>query len=149
MRKSALLLVAAVVSLAFAPAPLPRPAPNKDDRMQLQGTWERLTYTLGGQPVPLVAPNGGPIHAVFTGDHVTFTQGALTHGKWRITLDTRKSPKSFEMTWEQTGRTLWGVYELKGDTLTMCCSTNERERPTDFDGSKPGRYHSTFKRLKR
>src|SRR5438046_6175221 len=106
MRKFAL-LVPAVLSLAFAPAPPPKPAPNKDDPQELQGTWERLSYTLGGRPVALVAPNGGPIHGVIVGEHMTFTQGALTHGKWRITLDTKKAPKGLAMTWEGNGRTVW------------------------------------------
>jgi hypothetical protein len=32
-----------------------------------------------------------------------------------------------------------GLYELKGDTLTLCYIYHPTERPTDMDGKKPRR----------
>ena len=48
MRKSAFLLLTTVLSLAFAPAPLPRPDTGKDDLKKMQGTWEVTAFRVAG-----------------------------------------------------------------------------------------------------
>src|SRR5205809_3770963 len=55
MRKALPSLLVAGLSLAFAPAPLPRPpkpAAAQDDMKQIQGTWEFVSRTYSGQPAP-------------------------------------------------------------------------------------------------
>src|SRR5207249_4888557 len=54
MRKSLLFLATAVLSLAFAPAPFPRPGKrgdtNESDLKKLQGAWTRVQLGIGTQP---------------------------------------------------------------------------------------------------
>jgi uncharacterized protein (TIGR03067 family) len=153
MRKHALTVVAASLSLAFAPAPLPKPDATKADKKKLQGAWERLSYTRGGKPVPLVAPNAGPVFAVVDGDHLTYRQGTLVHGKWAFTLDAKKAPKVMDMKWVNglDGRTHHGIYALEGDTLIVCSTSTGRaeDRPKDLSGTGPGHTRQVFRRSKR
>ena len=54
MRKVApFLLAGGVLSLAFAPAPLPKPDPSKEDLERMQGAWLRISATQGGVVRPL------------------------------------------------------------------------------------------------
>jgi uncharacterized protein (TIGR03067 family) len=147
MRSLAPLLLAAV-SLAFAPAPFPKPPkPVKDDLTALQGPWQRLSYTFGGNPVTLVAPDGGSIHAVIKGNKLTYTQGTLVHGVWTFTPDRTVTPRRFTVVWKQGGTRLSGIYKVEGDTLTMQCGS-KGEYPPTFDPNRPGYYFSVFKRAK-
>ena len=49
MRKLPALFLLAALSLAFAPAPLPRLAKPKTDLQKMQGDWEMVTETIAGR----------------------------------------------------------------------------------------------------
>jgi uncharacterized protein (TIGR03067 family) len=119
------LLLAVGLSLAFAPAPFPRPAkrdPNKEDLKKIQGTWQ--------EP-------GGFVW-VIRGSRLKFVVGGKTISEWQITLDAGKKPKQFDLHWRAgsgQGVSPLGIYRLQGDVLTVCF--DDETRPTDFR-SLPG-----------
>lgn len=142
MRLPLLLLVG--TSLAFAPAPLPRV--KKPDLEALQGSWRRVSYTLGGKPVPLVNPGGPPVHLVVEGKAMSFTQGPTTHGVWDFTLSPGEKPPRVRMRWRtMPGQEQRGVYKVEGDKLTICTSSDAKGA-AGFDGRPPNTYHSVFRR---
>jgi uncharacterized protein (TIGR03067 family) len=148
MRKSASLLLAALLSLAFAPAPLPRPPkpdPNKDDLKQMQGTWDVVSRTSQGKPISHVVTS-----VVIEGGRFTYLGNGDFRRNWSLSLDGKKAPRWFDMKCEHAPFELvLGLYELKGDTLTMCYFWNKNERPSDMDGNKPERRVDVYKRRKR
>ncbi len=147
MRKCALLLLAAVLSLAFAPAPLTRPEPVKDDLKQMQGTWLVVSCTFEGRPIG----EGIAHRMVIAGDRMTFfyADGGVA-SKWAFALGPKASPRSTDAKREDAPDypACRGVYAVKGDTLTKCYVYGEAARPTDFDGSRPGRWVDVLRRQK-
>src|SRR5262249_16818397 len=131
-------LAAAVLSLGFAPAPLPRPNSTKEDMKKLQGGWVRVQLTIAGRPTS-DGPNGCPI--TITGDRLQFPSAA---DAWTITLDARKKPKWIDYTGatpSMKGTFFRGIYRIEGDTLTICVrqKATEKDRPTDFSPGKPSK----------
>jgi uncharacterized protein (TIGR03067 family) len=151
MRKSASLLVGVILSLGFAPAPLPKPDSTKTELKKLQGTWIRVRCTLSGQ-LMTTGPQGN-IRAVINGNRLQYVQDGSSTTDWALTVDARKKPKVFDIkgiTPSISTFTFLGVYRLEGDTLIVSSrrTTNDNERPADFDGSKRGVYIEIFKRGK-
>ncbi len=114
------LLAAAILSLAFAPAPLPKPDSGKEDLKRMQGRWVSLPRVLpDGEMVP------GGLEVVFAGDRMTFCRGG-SGIDWRISLDGTTRPKSLDML--ATGPTadrsfvVRGRYALENGSLTICYS---------------------------
>jgi uncharacterized protein (TIGR03067 family) len=131
-----------LVSLAFAPAPLPRPDPSKEDLKKMQGKWVLESRLYQGRPVA---------HVVATvevqGDRWTYVNAT---GDWRapgkLILDATKVPR----------RLHWGpgmhrgVYEINGDTLIFVFTTGgSPDKLRDLDGNKPLRWREVLKRAKR
>jgi uncharacterized protein (TIGR03067 family) len=151
MGKYVWLLVAAGLSLGFAPAPLPKPPSGKRDLKKMQGVWAVTTYTVGGKPF------GGPdegLRVEITGDRMRYTRGGKFLTEWTILLDPTRTPKVFDLRGVAGGRTpgmlLRGVYRLDGDTLTICSGLDEKtDRPADLAGTAPGHRLEVLRRLKR
>jgi uncharacterized protein (TIGR03067 family) len=146
MRKFVPLLLAAVLSLAFAPAPLPRPDAGKDDLKKMQGTWDVVSRTSAGRPLPATLKK-----VVIAGDRLTFyRENGTVATRWVLKVDDKKSPRQFSRHREGPAKiTAQGIYELKGDTLTMCYTRGNNPPPADLDGNKPGRWHDVYRRGKR
>jgi uncharacterized protein (TIGR03067 family) len=137
------------LSLAFAPAPPPRPDTTKTELKKLQGEWARVRVVIAGREAPT---GGSPALIVIKDDRLEYQTG----GKptvWALTVDARKKPKVFDIRGLSDGVTsfvYWGIYRLEGDTLTVCSRMGgpETGRPTDFDASRPKFYLEIFKRRK-
>ena len=98
-----------------------KPDPVKEELKRLEGVWD---------------------YAVSRGDlHVTIRNGQYTSadskGKValsaRMKIDPTKSPKWLDMVYTAgpyQGTTLAALYELKGDTLTLCIALSGVSRPT-------------------
>jgi uncharacterized protein (TIGR03067 family) len=146
MRRRSFLL-AASLSLAFAPAPLPKPDTGKDDLRKMQGEWVRVRYTLAGRAVGV------------DNSTITIANNHLRYGstpgvdEWILTLEYRKKPQVFDIRSLARGsrKVFRGIYRLEGDTLTVLSRDSPAEggRPTDFDASRPGVYAEVFHRKKR
>ena len=141
-----LLLLAATGSLAFAPAPFPRPARRQSDANDLkamQGTWQLVSRTVGG----------GTISHVVNRAEVSGTRFTLVNasGDWRspfsLTLDLTRSPRHFVMQSEKSAYRMTGLYELSGDTLRMCYTTTG-QRPVNLTGAGRQEWLDIYKRRK-
>jgi uncharacterized protein (TIGR03067 family) len=146
MCRSPLFLAAAVLSLAFAPAPFPRPGKrdtNDSDLKKLQGAWVRARLTMNGRS------NADSTPITITGQRMQFP---VPSDAWTLTLDVTKKPKTIDARQIGNGRNVfWGIYRLEGDTLTICWRHNvtEDQRPTTFDESAAGVWFQVYKRQKR
>jgi uncharacterized protein (TIGR03067 family) len=143
------ILLAAALSLGFAPVPFPKPPKpdaNGADTKTLQGNWLKVHSIPPG--------NGeGEGALVFTGQHMRYSLNGNMVGEYEFTVDARKKPKVFDF--KGTGGAVVGVsyrgiYRLEKDTLTISyvMTSNERERPGDFDGTKDGVIVSVYSRQK-
>jgi uncharacterized protein (TIGR03067 family) len=133
-----LLIVAAVVLLGFAPAPLPRQQRQREAEPDVTGTWEVVLWEDSGR-----RPRG--IEQLFQVEMtresfvlvMKRSRGELANYDQR--LEPSRSPRAF--TWSVDGCTLYvGSYRLHNGELTMILDGGDRleARPTDFDG-KPYR----------
>jgi uncharacterized protein (TIGR03067 family) len=145
MRRFLPLLV--LLSLAFAPAPLPKPDRRAGcaDLKAMQGTWYRTSVIANGIEHERT-PGGTKI--VITDTHLQFPSPL---DAWTITLDAKKSPKHFDYVGNShyTNDTIFrGIYRLEGDTLILCCNKGPRveDRPTKFESSKDSVWIQVFKR---
>ena len=114
-----------VVPLVFA-APVPKDF--KPANAPLEGTWEFVTATFGGQPHAMydgakwVLGKDGKATRLLKGD-------AGTEAAFRI--DPKAKPMAFD--WTISGSTFPGIYGIKGDVLTVALAMSG-ERPTEFAG---------------
>jgi uncharacterized protein (TIGR03067 family) len=115
MRKYAVVLAAAL-SLGFAPAPLPKP-PSKVDLKKMQGTWACTYYAVGGC-----------CRLVTWDERVVIARDRLTYSheeawsEWVVTLDVTKRPRAITLKGvggDARGQVRRGTYRLEGDTLLM------------------------------
>jgi uncharacterized protein (TIGR03067 family) len=148
MRRSALLLLA-LLSLAFAPAPLPRPAkrgPNGEELKKMQGTWALVSEREEGRQLRV-----GNVRAVIEDNDLTFFVGGKKTGEWTFTLNATTKPKALDMQMCPPGDLLIrAVYALEGDTLTICQGgLVPRRRPADLSGQGPLGIKQVWKRVKR
>jgi uncharacterized protein (TIGR03067 family) len=138
-----LLGLAASLSLAFAPAPFPRPEvpDHRPEREKVQGTWERIRYIHEGK----VFAEPVRVTVVIAGEQAIFGVGP-GQTKWGLQLRPDSNPKTFTLT--RLGTVLRGVYKLEGSTLTLCFRPDGKQQP-DFDGAKSGVSLTFYKRVKR
>jgi len=138
-------LLAAAVVFSAAPA-------LADDSKDLVGTWVVEKAMLGGKDagetlkvLKLTIEAGGKYAVSSNGDEVD---------KGTFTLDAKKSPKAMDITSEGggplKGKTIPAIYELKGDTLTVCYDLEMKGRPAKFDSPEGGNVLlATYKREKK
>jgi uncharacterized protein (TIGR03067 family) len=133
------------LSLAFAPAPFPRPDPGKNDLKKLQGVW---------QPIALTLESGVPA-VQFPWDRMEIVQDRMTYFKngapvcvWILTLDPRKTPKVLDVrAGEGPTARYEGVYQLRGSTLSICSAQPRNGgRPECPTACKPGQLLEVFQR---
>ncbi len=118
----------------------------KADRDKLQGSWEITVAQMAGKE-----PEGDE------GDQIKKNKMVFTGNKLKLkheveyTIDPSTKPKQIDLKVDdgpENERGTWkGIYELKGDELTLHVGMPNQERPTDFT-SKEGERSMLFK-LKR
>jgi uncharacterized protein (TIGR03067 family) len=76
--------------------------------------------------------------------------GIRENNTWTLRLDASKTPKGLDMEMEGATPpvTFVGIYRLEGNTLTLCSRRSKaaKDRPTAFDGSRPGVWLEVFRR---
>jgi uncharacterized protein (TIGR03067 family) len=99
----------------------------------LEGRWKQLYEEVDGQRVP-----DRPVAVVMeiSGDKVTITAGNRLAGDGTIHVDTSQNPPTIDLHVTSriggtAGRTTdsYGIYELSGNTLTICSAGNADHRP--------------------
>jgi uncharacterized protein (TIGR03067 family) len=118
----------------------------KNDKDKLEGTWEFVSGQFGGKEVEGGEAEEMKKHKfVFKGDKLTVKV------ECPYTIDATKKPKEFDLKVEdgpEQERGTWkGIYELKGDVLTLCMALPHEARPTEFE-TKEGQLTMLLK-LKR
>jgi uncharacterized protein (TIGR03067 family) len=144
----ALILVAVGLSLALGGAGRADDKAAEQEGKMLEGTWQLVEGVVGGNKFPAEVAKGIKL--------------ALSHGKYVVTAESKDegtvkyfpdaSPKAMEITGAagpNKGKTYPAIYELKGDTLTVCYDLSGKARPAEFQ-SKPGSllFLATYKKVK-
>jgi uncharacterized protein (TIGR03067 family) len=135
--RACFLLLSVLLGLAFAPAPLPRPA-NSNALKRLQGTW--------------LAPGG--LEARFEGDRLSYYRQGKFVNAYRVTPGAPSNPPSLLLQGvgggAADGRTYCAIYRIEGDRLTTCANAGGLEhRPRAFDGPGKGSFTEVYTRKKR
>jgi uncharacterized protein (TIGR03067 family) len=106
----------------------------KDELAKLKGTWQAVSAEVDGRkanPVELEKT-----FLVIEGDRYTLqVPDAVRKGTFKI--DPSKTPKQVDVTAADgpaKGKTMRGIYELKGATLRYCLAEPGKDRPTEFTG---------------
>ena len=108
------------------------------DLDRLQGTWNIVEFELESQKLPAA----GSKIIVDGSNFTTLAMGARYEGT--LTLDATRRPKTFELTFTEgpeKGNTSLGIYDLTGDTWTICLGLTGRSRPAEF-ATAPGSGHA-------
>lgn len=116
-----LLLLAALLSLAFAPAPFLDKKKNLTDLDRMQGTW--------------VGP--GTELRVEGHNYTYYRNGAKSIG-YTVTLNETTNPRQYDLRGPgglATPLQYVGIYELKGDTLRIASNNAGSPRPAGFSGT--------------
>jgi uncharacterized protein (TIGR03067 family) len=139
MRRS-LLLLAAVLGLAFAAAPPPQGPSSAADLERMQGDW-----VLIAEGANEAAPSYR-LEMTVRGNRLTYTNPGVPNPTWQITLDATTSPKSIYMLggWDFRGRE--GFYSFEDDTLLMYLYF-PGVRPPPFPCVSPLLDRKIFKRV--
>ena len=100
-----------------------------DDAEAIRGTWKVISGSKGGKELPDVDElKRNPW--IFTADKVTIKR-LFGEQECPYKLDPAKKPKTFDLTGEK-GKVFKGIYVLSKDTLKICITGPEEERPADF-----------------
>lgn len=131
-------LALAVLALVLTAAADDRAASRKD-LDQFQGTWVAVSMEREGEAVPAEVFAGRTCE--YQLDGFTLKQDGEPRRKGIVTLDASRSPKAIN-SWDLNGpyadTTVPGIYELKGDRLTLCFSSPGSERPKRFSTKSGG-----------
>lgn len=127
MTANALWSLTTLLALAAAPE-----AVRDEDR--LQGDWKVTSLVEAGkkaEPKTFAAWN-----LTVAGDKMTARDGKEVMDEYTFRLDAAASPRAIDLTvqtGEAKGKTLQGIYQLEGDTLTVCVSEpGKKDRPKEF-----------------
>jgi hypothetical protein len=110
------------MSLAFAPAPLPRRERVQDRPERIEGRWVQVKGANVGVKL-LVEPG-----------RMTFTH-PTSQVIYDLTLDTRKRPATYDVAYQGRKEAAFlGTYKVEGDILTSCNRLAHLGRPDGFTG---------------
>jgi len=105
------------------------------DLKSLQGTWSMVSYIDEGA----ADPQFDKATQVFEGTNYRVEKDGKVIRKGEFRLDAGKSPKQIDLMpsiGPYKGKTLSGIYELKGDGLHTCFPEPGEARPAKFTSDK-------------
>jgi uncharacterized protein (TIGR03067 family) len=143
--KRMLLIVA--VGLLVAADDIKKDEAVKKDMKLLEGRWTLTSSVIDGEKKEGDDAKG---EVTFSDGKFEAQAGDGTVHKGSFTIDPTKSPKTIDSVpseGDAAGKTHYGIYELKDDSLKICIATEGGERPTDFEGGS-GRILLVYKRAK-
>jgi uncharacterized protein (TIGR03067 family) len=129
-----LLLSVALLSAAFAPAPLLRPErrPSADPCAAMRGDWDTIRVTADRM--------------------ICFSRSGTDRYVYALTVDASVRPARFTLTGVDgavRGRKYCGIWRVEGDTLTLCYNAGRDGYPTAFEGPGKGKCLDVHKRKRR
>jgi uncharacterized protein (TIGR03067 family) len=121
----------------------------KKEWKRLNGTWEGVRAVIDGKEQP--APKEKVTFTLKDGKY-TVREGGKVVAEATFKVDPTTSPKSLDLTpatGAYKGKTILGIYEVKGDTHRLCFAPPGKPRPKAFESKKgSGDALHTFKRVK-
>jgi uncharacterized protein (TIGR03067 family) len=146
-----LLLLACVtlpVSLACRNSAPAADAAAKDEQARLEGVWSFTSVKVNGQPQPVAGHEADRMIFQKDGRFTVVQRPGITHGTFKV--NPGHAPKQYDVRIE-TGRlkdiSVPAIYELAGDTLTICLPLGGSERPTVLESkTNDGHLFEVFKR---
>jgi uncharacterized protein (TIGR03067 family) len=129
----------ALVACLVLPSAI-RPA-NKRELARLSGVWSVVQFIWEGEPAPAKVLR--KMKAIIEGDRITFENRCPATVRGRIVIHPSAKPPAIDLHWQDPKITCWGIYELKGDRLRICCTVfedyiKESERPKRFVSGEIG-----------
>jgi uncharacterized protein (TIGR03067 family) len=122
---------------------------EKSDQDAVQGTWLGVTAEFAGQKWPEAMAKA--LQLVIDHDKYLVKDGEATD-KGTIKLESSEKVKSMVIKGTDgpnNGKTFLAIYELKGDSLTICYDLEGKELPTEFKTKeKTKQFLVTYKRKK-
>ena len=100
---------------------------------KFQGTWMFESVEAGGKKLPTGPLKGRTV--AHEGDKYAVKRGDVVEEAATQKLDPSKSPKTLDVTvtdGPNKGTVMLGIYEITGDTLTVCFDPEGKKRPTEF-----------------
>jgi uncharacterized protein (TIGR03067 family) len=124
-------------------------ADDKKDTDAFQGKWKIASIEVNGENVPTDQFEKAVL--TITGDERLMKDDEKVVHRSKYKLDSSKNPKTIDFIVSEgtfKGKTLKGIYELKGDTHTINVTLEGDDRPTDFTAkANSNRLLQTFKRI--
>jgi uncharacterized protein (TIGR03067 family) len=139
--------------LLFSTFALPSPAGDKTGPKELQGEWIATHYEdrVGAVPVDAKKPHRLSIK----GNRYTFINvinvmnNEIKTSTGTFTTDPAKTPKHIDLKSDKGGDGAVGIYELKGNELTLLIVPPESDRPTEFKADRAVAMLFKFKKGKK
>ena len=101
-----------------------------DDQKDIQGTWKIVKSLRGGKEMP--AEERDKVSLEFKDGKVIVHEGAKDEPA-SFTLDVTTKPKSINIKPDKgADKEVFGIYELKGDSLKVCFGRDGTARPKEF-----------------
>lgn len=111
---------------------------------KFQGNWTVESYDTNGKKVPDETAKKWKL--TVTDKNWALERGDQTN-RGTLKLDPSKNPAQFEAARDGSGDAVLGIYEINGDTLTMCWGGPDNGRPTAFKGGE-GKTLVIYKKAK-
>jgi len=108
--------------------------PNEDLK-NIQGTWRLSKVVSNGMAEDMP----GKVAYVFKGNGVTVQRDEKVLEKWSFKINPGKKSKTFDAVktfGARPPKQITAIYELDGDTLTICFDGGGKARPKDFTSEK-------------
>jgi uncharacterized protein (TIGR03067 family) len=128
-------LSAVVVGLAVCGAGRADDKSAAREAKMVEGTWQLVEGEIGGNKFPPAVAKGIKL-TLSPGKYVV---NAESKDEGTVKYFPDASPKAMEVTGTDgpnKGKTFPAIYELKGDTLTVCYDLSGKARPTEFKSKK-------------
>jgi RNA polymerase sigma factor (sigma-70 family) len=127
----------------------PKKDTAKSEKEKIQGAWRLVRVEVNGVEVTPFLPPPQGFRATFTGDK--WTNDFMEGKGFTFKLDPASKPKNIDLhPLEDADKTLFGIYQLQDDDLTICfCQRGKQERPSAFENYWRAGSHTVLVVLKR
>jgi uncharacterized protein (TIGR03067 family) len=138
-----------LVLLTVAAVARPQGEAAKKDLKDMEGTWTAAVTEFDGKKAD--DSKKPDVKLTVKGDKYTIHFSGKQVASGTIKLDAGKTPKQIDVVTDEgefKGKTMTGIYEIKGDTMLVCFAQG-KDRPTEFR-TKEGSMQVliTYKRVK-